>query len=101
MKTVIVRYKVHPGRAEENAALVGRVFEQLERERPPGLRYASYRLEDGVSFVHVASYEDTGQATSPLQGLSAFQEFARGLRERCEEPAAPTKATTIGRYHGA
>jgi hypothetical protein len=40
MGSSVVRYKVKPGRADENAALVKAVYEQLGRERPDGLHYA-------------------------------------------------------------
>ena len=53
MGSSMVRYKVKAGRAEENAALVEAVYEQLGRERPAGLHYATFRLPDGVSFMHI------------------------------------------------
>jgi hypothetical protein len=46
----MVRYKTKEARAEENAALIRAVFEELRTRAPGGLRYASYRLPDGVSF---------------------------------------------------
>ena len=60
MKRLMVRYKVKPDRAAENERYVANVFEQLQRERPAGLRYATFKLDDGVSFVHVVSHETDG-----------------------------------------
>ena len=57
MSVTIVRYRTKPERAEENQALIEKVFSELSTDRPAGLRYASFRLADGVSFVHVASVE--------------------------------------------
>ena len=54
MHQVIARYKVKPDRAEENLDLVRAVYEELERTKPAGLRYATFLLDDGVSFVHIA-----------------------------------------------
>ncbi|CAN5922489.1 hypothetical protein BH11GEM2_BH11GEM2_33370 [soil metagenome] len=54
MKRVIVRCTVKPDRAAENVSLVENVFAQLTREKPAGIRYATFKLEDGVSFIHVA-----------------------------------------------
>ena len=71
MKTVMVRYKVKPGRAEENMELIRRVFEELAETRPPGLRYASFRMPDGVSFVHVSSVENEA-GDNPLTRTAAF-----------------------------
>jgi len=41
MKRVMVRYKVKADRAAENESYIAKVFEQLKREKPSGLRYAS------------------------------------------------------------
>ena len=95
MRRVIVRYKVKPGREAENAALVRAVYEELHRDDPEGLRYATYQLEDGVSFVHLAITED-GQ--NPLPQVEAFQRFQENLRERCEEPPVVTEVREIGSY---
>jgi len=57
MKRLMVRYKVKPECAVENEGYIAQVFEQLEREKPTGIRYATFKLEDGVSFVHLVSYE--------------------------------------------
>jgi hypothetical protein len=29
------------------------VFDSLRKTAPAGIRYASYRLDDGVSFIHI------------------------------------------------
>jgi hypothetical protein len=63
--TRMVRYKVKADRAAENERYITGVFEQLRRDRPSGLRYASFKLDDGVSFVHIVSLEATGRG-NPL-----------------------------------
>ena len=65
MSVTIVRYTTKPERADENQALIERVFAELAAAAPDGLRYASFRLADGVSFVHVASVE-TDDGANPL-----------------------------------
>ena len=52
--TKVVRYRTNPQHADENARLIRDVFAELAAKRPGGLRYASFLLDDGVSFVHVA-----------------------------------------------
>ena len=69
------------------------------RPRPPGLTYASYRLEDGVSFVHVASMDDPDN--NPLRQLAAFQAFTAGVRDRCDAPPVTTVLNEVGRYSAA
>ena len=97
MKRMMVRYKVKADRAAENESYIARVFEQLERDRPAGLRYATFKLEDGVSFVHLVSLE-TGDGSDPLRELSAFKAFTAGIRDRCEEPPAAVTLKKVASY---
>jgi hypothetical protein len=97
MEQVIVRYKVKPDRAAENVELVRAVYDELERSNPTGLRYATFQLDDGVSFVHVAVHE-TDSARSPLTALAAFKEFQREIEERCEEQPKVTAMREVGSY---
>jgi quinol monooxygenase YgiN len=97
MTAVIVRYRVKPERAEENAELVRAVYAELAAQEPPGFRYATFRLDDGVTFVHVAFTEDGHDA--PLPQLPAFKRFTEAIAERCDEPPQTTKLTErIGSY---
>jgi hypothetical protein len=90
----VVRYHVRPGRGDENEALVRAVFEELHRTRPAGIDYATLRLEDGVSFVHVA----TAGSGVMLGDLDAFRAFQAGVPERVEAPPEFTSARLIGDY---
>ena len=97
MKTTIVRYKVKADRAEENKAFIRKVFEELADSQPGGLRYASFNLDDGVSFVHIAMI-DTSDGSNPLSETAAFKAFVAEIKDRCEEPPAATPAEPIGSY---
>jgi hypothetical protein len=97
MKTTFVQYRVKPGRATENEAAIRAVFEQLGRDAPSGIRYASFKLADGVTFIHLASV-DTADDTNPLGKLAAFQAFVAGVKERCEEPPVAQEVNCIGSY---
>jgi hypothetical protein len=94
MKQVLVRYKVKPDRVEENTQLVRAVYEELARVQPADLRYATFKLDDGVSFVHLAVHADD----NPLPRIDAFQRFQEGIRERCDEAPVVTELETIGSY---
>ncbi len=97
MAVTIVQYRTRPERADENQQLVEAVFRELHATAPRGLRYASYRLDDGVSFVHVAEVDgDTG--ANPLTGTPAFGEFLRELGDRVEDGPHPSGATWVGEY---
>lgn len=92
---VMVRYRVKADRAEENVRAISEVFAELERERPSGLSYASFRLSDGVSFVHLARVT---AGANPLLALDAFKAFTSAIRERCDEPPVTTELSAIGSY---
>jgi len=94
---VVVRYKVKPEHADENRQLIERVFAELAASDPGGIRYATLQLEDGVSFVHVASIE-TDDGRNPLGDVAAFAEFTRDLPSRCDEPPIALAANVVGSY---
>lgn len=95
MSTVIVRYRTKPESADTNQRLIEGVFAELAETRPEGLRYASFRLADGVTFVHVAKSDGE---TSPLDDVAAFKEFQRDIKSRLEAPPEFQEATKIGEY---
>ena len=96
MDTIIVRYKLKPGRAEENERLIKEVYGQLKTIKAQRFSYATYKLEDGQTFIHIARTEDNG--ISPLSELSTFKEFQRGIKDRCEELPVVSHSTEIGSY---
>lgn len=97
MGCVMVRYKVKTDRAKENEALIRDVFKALEASKPEGLSYASFKLEDGVSFVHIASIE-TEDGSNPLAATDAFKKFAGDIKDRCEEPPVAVTLANVGAY---
>ena len=96
MKTVMVRYKTSAAHAQANEALVQAVFDELRSLAPGGLRYASYRLPDGVSFVHLATLDSPGE--NPLTTLASFKAFQAQHKERCVEQPVVTELTLVGSY---
>jgi hypothetical protein len=97
MPTVVVRYETTPDRADENQALIERVFAELNEVQPDGLRYASLRLADGVSFVHIASVA-SADGSNPLTELPAFTEFVQAIGDRTAVKPVSTDATVVGAY---
>jgi len=96
-RRTLVRYTVKPGRGPENAEAVERVFAELARAAPAGLRYAAFRDDTGLSFVHLVSHEEAA-GTDPLRALPAFQAFRAGLADRCESHPIVTPLHAIGSY---
>lgn len=99
MPSVSVQYTVKEGRGDENQSLIENVFAELARVAPPGLHYAAFRADDGVTFLHVASH-DGGDAGEVLRSLDAFNAFRAGLRERCVAPPVRTESKLVGSYGG-
>ena len=95
MRHVMVRYRVTPETSAENEELVRAVYSELESARPEGLRYATFKLDDGVTFLHVAQTPDD---QNPLEGIAAFKAFGAGLKDRCAEPPVVSELTAVGSF---
>ena len=96
MSTHIIRYEVKPDQADENERLAAAVYAQLKEERPAGLHYATFRMDDGVSFVHIVSYDDDD--ADPLRPLAAFKEFQKDAADRIVDGTQRGTATIVGSY---
>jgi hypothetical protein len=96
MRQTMVRYTVKTDRAEENEALIKRVYEELQTTAPEGVHYATFALEDGVSFVHVAKLDDGFD--DALMDVEAFRAFQSGIGERVEAPLTRSPLRQIGSY---
>lgn len=95
MKQVMVRYTVKPDRLEEHEALARAVYEELERTAPEGLRYATFKLDDGVSFLHLAVHERDDDA---LLEVDAFRAFREDLEDRVTDGPRRTDLEVIGSF---
>jgi acyl dehydratase len=93
--TKVIRYRTKPEHADENERLVRAVFAELAEDAREGLHYATFRLDDGVSFVHVAV---TDGDENPLTSSPAFAAFQAGIGERCAEGPVPADASVIGNF---
>jgi hypothetical protein len=89
----LIRYRTSPDQADRNEQLVRTVFGELRNRDVESVRYLVLRGMDGTFFHLVAS--EPGKDTSALTSLPAFQEFQRGLRERCLEPPQPLEVTVV------
>jgi len=91
----VVRYTTKPEHADENERLIRKVFAELAEHEPDGIRYAAFRLDDGVSFVHVAVVEGE---QNPLASSAAFARFQKAIGERCAEGPVAADAALVGSY---
>lgn len=97
MNATVVRYQAKPERADENEKLIRAVFDDLEERAPTGFTYKVFRLDDGVSFIHVVIEHDVADPDS-LQDVPAFQAFVAGIADRCDVPPVAKGATVVGGY---
>ena len=98
MTATVVRYQTKPDRADENQQLIEAVFADLDARQPDGFTYKVFRLEDGVSFVHVVVEHDDVDDPDSLQDVPAFQAFVQNIAERCDVPPLAMGATVVGGY---
>jgi hypothetical protein len=98
MATTVVQYQVKPERADENQRLIEAVFAELERGEPDGFTYNVFRLDDGVSFLHVMTEHENVDHPGSLQAIPAFQAFVAGIADRCDVPPATRRGTVVGGF---
>ena len=94
-KATVVRYMTKAERADENEELIRNVFAELAETKPEGLHYATFRLDDGVSFLHVAVVDAD---ENPLTTSPAFAEFQADITDRLTEGPAASRARPIASY---
>ncbi len=97
MRGIMIRYKVKPDQADSNEELVRAVYDELGRAQPAGFRYATFRLDGGPTFVHLA-WTDTANGGSPLAEIRAFQRFQEGIADRCEEAPVVAELQEVGSF---
>ena len=92
-----MRYQAKPERADENQKLIEAVFADLHARESEGFTYKVFRLEDGVSFIHVVIEHDVDEPDS-LQEVPAFQAFVADIADRCDVAPVAMGATVVGGY---
>ena len=93
--TRVIRYRTKPEHADENERLVRGVFAELAEENPAGLRYATFRLDDGVSFVHVAVTDGDENPLDVVPGLRGLPGRHRRALRRGPDPGGATVIGTL------
>jgi hypothetical protein len=95
MNVLMVRSKIKEESVAEVEAAVEKVFSAIKQAQPAGVRYASSRLADGVTFVVLLELEG---GDNPLAALPAFVEFQEDLKKWMAEPPTVEQMTVIGSY---
>ena len=79
MKAVKVQYTVKPEYVDQNRANIRNVMQALRSKPIPGMRYASFTLDDGQTFVHINMAKDQ-DTMDKLGELKEFGEFREALK---------------------
>ena len=93
----LIRYKTKPEFADENQRLVEKVYEELRALDPGGVHYATLRLADGLTFLHLFT-TDTDDGAKTLGNITAFKEFQKDLPRRCAEGPVAQDVSIVGSY---
>jgi len=92
MKAVKVQYTVKEEYAETNKKNINQVMSDLRKLNNPGVKYSSYILNDGKTFVHLGIYSDE-EAMSVATNLDSFKKFQTELKE--SQPEVPPQADDL------
>jgi hypothetical protein len=96
MNVMMIRAKVKAENVPDIQAAAEKMFGSINAVRPEGVKYASSRLSDGVSFVALLALDDP--ADNPLQAIPEFRQFQEHLPEWLAEPPTVEPLTVIGSY---
>ena len=95
MRVMMVRSEVKAESVGEVEAAIKKAFSGIEEAHPEGVRYASCKLDGGVTFVALLELEGDG---NPLLGLPAFREFQESLKDHVAGPAVQEQLQVVGSY---
>jgi hypothetical protein len=100
MNLLTIRSKFKEEYVADAQAGVEKVIQALEQAQLAGVRYASARLSDGVTFVAFLVLEDgvdplTG---NPMRALPEYTELLENLKQWQPEPPVVEQMTVIGSY---
>ena len=95
-RTAVIRYQMRSDTADENQRLIEQVFAELAEKKPDGLHYMALRLDDGVSFMHVVSYDDGDN--DALSAIAAFKQFQADFGDRVDGKPDRSDAGVVGSY---
>ena len=89
MKAVRVQYTVKPEYADTNLENIVRVMSALRESGSDGIRYQSFRTDEGNTFVHFGMYRDEASLDA-MTSMPEFQAFQAALK--ASEPLSPPDA---------
>lgn len=92
MKTIRVQYTAKQEYAAKNKENILKVMNDLRVINNPGIKYSSFVLEDGKTFMHFAIFENE-EANKVLNNMESFKQFQAELK--ASGPEVPPKAENL------
>jgi hypothetical protein len=96
MRLMMVRAKIKADSIDEIEAAGRKLFSAIDREQLQGIRYASCRLPDGVTYLNLLELEDGIE--NPLLALPEAKEFQENLKSWLAERATSESLKVVGSY---
>jgi len=79
MKTVRVQYTTKKEYVEKNKENIAKVMSDLRKMNNPGIKYSTFILDDGQTFMHFAVF-DSEEGQKILNELDSFKKFGAELK---------------------
>jgi hypothetical protein len=89
MTATVVRYVTRPEAADENQRWIEAVFADLHAREPEGFTYKVFRLDDGVSFIHVVIEHDDIEHPDSLEVCPRSKLSSRELPRAAKTHPSP------------
>jgi hypothetical protein len=96
MNVMMLRPKLKADSVEAAEAAIKTMFAAIEQAKPEGVRYASGKLADGVTFVVLLALDEGIE--NPLGAIPEFREFQQNLKDWIVEAPIPDQLTVVGSY---
>jgi hypothetical protein len=96
MKVQMIRAKVKATALPELQAAGKRLYAALEQAQPQGVRYTSYLLPDGGTYVILFELDDG--VDNPLPAFPEVQAVNEGLKQWLAESPTSEQLTEVGSY---
>src|SRR6516225_11985472 len=96
MSITLVKATIKPDKASEMEKAGREMFTAIEAAQPQGVRYASCKVPDGVTYVVLLGLDD--DENNPLFSVPAFRDFQENLKTWIAEPPVVEELTPVGSY---
>jgi hypothetical protein len=98
MTVRLIRSTINEGNVADVQGAVERIVQEMDETQIAGVRYASGRLNDGVTFIALVEFEDENGGGNPLFALPAYADLLENLKQWAAAPPVVEEINLIGSY---